>query len=60
MLYQKPLLSQLVANAKKRCKVNGCGCKKAGLTCTDACICNEAQECENQSDYYCNDSSDDE
>ena len=44
---------------KKGVKNNACGCKKAGLTCTNACICNEAQECENQNDY-CYDSSDDE
>ena len=39
-------------------KTNACGCKKTGFTCADACICNEAQECENQNDYYCYDSSD--
>ena len=45
---------------EKGCKTNVCGCKKAGLTCTDVCICNEAQQRENQNDYYCYDSSDDE
>ena len=43
---------------KKGCKTNTFGCKKAGLTCTDACICNKAQECENPNDYYCYDSYD--
>ena len=29
---------------KKGCKTNACGFKKGGLTCTDVCICNEAQK----------------
>ena len=47
-------------NCKKGCKTNDCGCKKAGFTCTDACICNKVQECENQKDYYCYNGSDNE
>ena len=47
-------------NCKKGCKTNDCGCKKAGFTCTDACICNKVQEYENQKDYYCYNGSDNE
>ena len=44
---------------KKGCKTNACGCRKEGLKCTDACLCNNTQECENQNEHYC-ESSDDE
>ena len=37
-----------------------CVCKRARLTCTDACICNEAQKYKSQNDYYCYNSSGDE
>ena len=53
------IVALVLCKCKKGWKMNVCSCKKAGLTCTNACICNEAQECENQNDY-CYDSSDDE
>ena len=53
------IVEKVRCKCKKGCKMNACGCKKAGLTCADAYICDKAQECENPNDYYCYDSSDD-
>ena len=50
----------ILCKCKNGFKTNACRCKNAGLTCTDACICNKMQDCENENDYYCHDSSDNE
>ena len=37
--------------SRKECKTNLCSCRKVGLSRTDACVCNEAQDCENRKHY---------
>jgi len=36
--------------SKERCSTNRCQCRRAGLLCTDLCICSDDSECENQHD----------
>ena len=47
---------------KKSCSTNRCSCRKANLNCTDACLCNEDNDCSNvensNDDYDENDESD--
>ena len=37
--------------SSKECKTSLCDCRKVGLSRTDACVCNEAQDCENRKHY---------
>ena len=53
------IVELVCCKCKKGCKMNVCG-EKAGLSCTDVCVCNKVQEWENSNDYHCYDSSDDE
>ena len=32
---------------KERCSTNRCQCRKAGLNCTDLCICSDGEACNN-------------
>ena len=45
--------------SKERCSSNRCQCRKAGLLCTELCVCSDAydNECENKSDddFYASD-----
>ena len=39
---------QLVrCKCKKSCDTKRCSCRKANLNCTDACLCNEDDQCSN-------------
>ena len=44
----------------KGCRTNSCSCKRAKLTCTEACLCNDNDECENLQQLDTNPSSDEE
>ena len=37
----KAIVELVCCKCQKGCKTNACGCKKVGLTCTDACICSK-------------------
>ena len=40
---------------KKGCQNNSCSCRKIQLMCTDACLCDQNQECENVLEYSLSD-----
>ena len=44
----------------KGCKTNTCSCRKAKLSCSDACLCSETENCENCETEFYDGSSDEE
>ena len=44
---------------KKACKSKSCSCRKTNFVCTDACLCNEYNDCEYTEDVYFGSSNDD-
>ena len=41
------IIELIRCTCKKGCKTNVCCCRKANLTCTDACLCQDGEECQN-------------
>ena len=64
MIAHEYMLSQTVpetmvefvrCKCKKSCSTNRCSCRKANLSCTDACLCNENDDCVNCETFSSND-----
>ena len=43
---------------RKGCKTNLCACRKVKLVCTDACGCDDNDDCENKEEIYLTDDDD--
>lgn len=50
----------ICCKCKKGCRTNACSCRKSSIICTDACACDDFEECENTEMYdHENDDDDD-
>ena len=41
------IIELIRCTCRKGCKTNICCCRKANLACTDACLCEDGEACQN-------------